>query len=790
LVTDAMPEKRELSEAIPATNRLIALNALEQGALADRNGHPAEALAHCRAAVAADPGFATAHLSLGNALQAAGDVDAAAVSYGRATELAPEHAGAHFNLGITHLLRGKPLEAERSFRAALILNPDFPEALVGLADALETTSRDDQALAALDTAIDQRPDYAGALLNSALLLRKLGKFDLAAERLRGVVLLTPDDPAAHYHLGMTLHDAGRLADASSSYRRALSLQPGFIEARTNLALVLQLDGRKVEAIDLLFAVVAERPADPQLRRLLAESLDGIALSSAADYQRVILRELCADDNISMHWLNSALIGLIKSHVGYAAMRQWARESKNPLAVPEVQALMRDDLLLTALPRMTLIDVEVERVFTAIRRYTLLDFVSRSDGSALDSIPALEFVCALARQCFYSGYAFFAEADEMQAAQSLQASLATALAEPATRLPRLEHSLAIMALYNPLHALPGAERLECELEYNWCEAFGPLVREQLSNRREEREIARRMRVLTPIDDRVSVAVREQYEQNPYPRWVSAPHPGVEAIEALAARLRPGQPAPAWRRPVPMLVAGCGTGHHPIQLARKHPDADVLAVDLSLASLAYASRMTKQLGISNIAYVQGDILHLSTLDRRFEVVECCGVLHHLDDPVQGWKVLVGLMERDGLMRIALYSEHARGGIRAAREFSCSLRLPDSAEGIRRCRHAIMALEPGHPARDALGFEDFYTLDGCRDLVLHAREHQFTLPRIADCLEQLDLRFLGFECSESTRRGFQQMFPGSEVATDLAAWDRFEQAYPGTFKGMYTFWCCRTH
>jgi hypothetical protein len=104
--------------------------------------------------------------------------------------------------------------------------------------------------------------------------------------------------------------------------------------------------------------------------------------------------------------------------------------------------------------------------------------------------------------------------------------------------------------------------------------------------------------------------------------------------------------------------------------------------------------------------------------------------------------------------------------------------------------MALEPGHPARDALGFEDFYTLDGCRDLVLHAREHQFTLPRIADCLEQLDLRFLGFECSESTRRGFQQMFPGSEVATDLAAWDRFEQAYPGTFKGMYAFWCCRTH
>ncbi len=628
------------------------------------------------------------------------------------------------------------------------------------------------------------------MLNSALLLRKLEKFDLAVERLRGVVRITPDDPAAHYHLGMTLHDAGRLADAASSYRRALSLQPGFIEARTNLALVLQLDGRKAEAISLLFAVVAARPSDPQLRRLLAESLDGTALSSAGDEERVMLRELCADDNISMHWLNPAINGLIKSHAGFAASRQCARDSKNPLEAPDIQALLRDDLLLAALPRMTLIDAEVEQVFTAIRRQMLLDFAARSDGNALASMPSLEFVCALARQCFFSGYAFFAEADEMQAARALQASLATTLTESATRLPSLEASLAVMALYHPLHVLPEAERLEREPEYNWSDAFAPLVREQLANRRTEREIARRMRILTTIDDGVSVAVRKQYEQNPYPRWVSAPHPGVESVEALAARLRPDRPARARRRPVPMLVAGCGTGHHPIQLARKHPEADILAVDLSLASLAYAARMTEQLGVSNIAYAQGDILHLSALDRRFEVVECCGVLHHLDDPMQGWKVLVDLMERDGLMRIALYSEHARSGIRAAREFSRSLRLPDSAEGIRSCRHAIMALEQGHPARDALAFEDFYTLDGCRDLVLHAREHQFTLPRIADCLEQLDLRFLGFECGDATRCRFRQMFPHSNAATDLDAWDRFEQAYPETFKAMYTFWCCRTH
>jgi len=52
-------------------------------------------------------------------------------------------------------------------------------------------------------------------------------------------------------------------------------------------------------------------------------------------------------------------------------------------------------------------------------------------------------------------------------------------------------------------------------------------------------------------------------------------------------------------------------------------------LSLASLGYAARMTERLGISNITYRQADILELGDLDLRFAVVECCGVLHHLDD-----------------------------------------------------------------------------------------------------------------------------------------------------------------
>jgi SAM-dependent methyltransferase len=386
-----------------------------------------------------------------------------------------------------------------------------------------------------------------------------------------------------------------------------------------------------------------------------------------------------------------------------------------------------------------------------------------------------------------GYVFFADENELQLTSSLREDLEDALRRPGSNPQALESPLAIASLYGSLHTLKGNERLlECPME-NWSDAFRPIVQEQIGNRKREREIATQLTSITTIDDQISLVVRAQYEENPYPRWVTVPNPNTVTFEKLRARLRPGEEVRAWPRPVPILVAGCGTGRHPIQVARAFPDSEILAVDLSRASLAYALRMTERLGISNITYRQADILMLGTLDMRFEVVECGGVLHHLEDPMAGWRVLVGLLESDGLMKIALYSEKARIAVNAARQFIEPLNLPLTPEGIRRCRHAIEDLSPGHPVRDVLTFGDFYTLDGCRDLLMHVEEHQFTLPHIADCLDQLGLQFLELECTAKTRNRFRELFPNS-MDTNLEAWHRFEETYPDTFAGMYSFWCCK--
>jgi SAM-dependent methyltransferase len=278
----------------------------------------------------------------------------------------------------------------------------------------------------------------------------------------------------------------------------------------------------------------------------------------------------------------------------------------------------------------------------------------------------------------------------------------------------------------------------------------------------------------------------YEVNPYPRWRTlnryTPTPWLDTYRQLC----PEQPAPTWPTPVPVLVAGAGTGRHPLEVAASRPDAELLAVDLSLPSLAYGARMARQLDIRNVRFAQADILALDTLDQRFAVIECAGVLHHLKDPMAGWRVLRRLIRDDGLMKIGLYSERARASIVAARKLIGGTRVPATAEGIQLARRLILSLPPDHPAAGVRTLIDFFSLSGFRDLTMHVQEHRFTIPRLAASLDELGLIFLGFHLDPAVLARFRARFPQPGSELDLACWDIFEAETPDTFVAMYQFWC----
>lgn len=423
------------------------------------------------------------------------------------------------------------------------------------------------------------------------------------------------------------------------------------------------------------------------------------------------------------------------------------------------------------------DITVESGLTRLRRSILLRTDLATCKIEASFGAPLGLLCALARNCFLAGYVWLAQDDERARVASLRARIQTSLRDAT------EEALAIVAMYMPLRTLSESPTLR---ERKWTSEFMPVAKEQIDDWLVETELAARLIPATAIDDDVSLAVREQYESNPYPRWVSVGDPGLISFGRLYEHLVGHAPATPPSEPLRILIAGCGSGRHPVQAARGFPAADILAIDLSLASLAYASRMTAALGIGNVTYRQGDILKLSQLDTKFDIVESCGVLHHLRDPMAGWRVLRGLLAPDGLMQIALYSRHARESVNRARALAHALGISGKADDLRRFRHTIADLPESDPTRGVVRWSDFFSLDEFRDLVMHVQEHQFTLPQIGQCVSELGLRVLALEVEGETKTDFERMFPGRDPRTDLQAWDRFEQAHPDTFRGMYRFWC----
>jgi SAM-dependent methyltransferase len=424
------------------------------------------------------------------------------------------------------------------------------------------------------------------------------------------------------------------------------------------------------------------------------------------------------------------------------------------------------------------DVELERLLTAIRAIFLAAAHDGPTAPAEDGL--LRFFCALARQCFINEYVFDANADELEGVRRLRERLARAIASGGA-VPVLW--LIAAASFLPLHTLPGAEAL---LDKSWSPAVAALLTQQVREPLEERRARDFIPRLTAVADDGSLAVKQQDEENPYPRWAKpAPAGEPTTMEQYFGRWFEPRPGPGRHDKVDILVAGCGTGQNLVETARQLKGAQVLAVDRSRASLCYAKRQALALGLTNVAFGEADILALAEIGRSFDIVDASGVLHHMADPWAGWRVLLSLLRSGGFMRVALHSKLGRSAVNAARGFVAERGYASTPEDVRRCRQDILALAEGELARKVATHLDFFTTSECRDMLFHVQEHQMTLPEIAGFVGENDIEFLGFEVDASVIRRFQARFPQERAVSDLALWHAFEADDPDAFAGMYQFW-----
>jgi 2-polyprenyl-3-methyl-5-hydroxy-6-metoxy-1,4-benzoquinol methylase len=536
-----------------------------------------------------------------------------------------------------------------------------------------------------------------------------------------------------------------------------------------------------------------------------EAMREFEAAFALDTSCTLDRRTCFDwfrsiqiDEISPFWLSEltrffrrddidkfryAMAGLqaLGAKPAFRALRAAADTPPGARYAPDAAALdevMTDELFRTLLCDALVAYSPFELSLTRLRRALLLD------QSLRNRVP-VDFLCDFAQQCFNNEFVYAEEPDETAAVAALAAHVESHL-QGGNRDEHLKRSMAAVAMYCPLHTLPGIEKLAPPTSAT--NAFDQLLFRTVGEVLEERRLADGIRAVGAVTDATSLKVRAQYEANPYPRWRSLDRWTPMNVAGWIAQEVPNAPAAATLPAEPaMLVAGCGTGIETLSLATRIPGLRITAIDLSRASLAYARRMAVAMGIRGVAFEQADILALGDW-HDFDIVYCSGVLHHLRDPREGLRALVQRLRPGGLMKLGLYSERARAAIRAARGAIAAERIEATATGIRAFRQRVLRAAPSDPLRKLLRMHDFFTLSECRDMLFHVQEHEFRLSEVAAMVHGEGLEMLGFsrQMPSGALAAYRKSYPKDDAANDLERWDEVEAFHPDLFAGMYHIWC----
>jgi hypothetical protein len=158
------------------------------------------------------------------------------------------------------------------------------------------------------------------------------------------------------------------------------------------------------------------------------------------------------------------------------------------------------------------------------------------------------------------------------------------------------------------------------------------------------------------------------------------------------------------------------------------------------------------------------------------------------LEGWRILIDLLNQNGIMKIGLYSQIARQHLIKTHDFIKRNQFNSTAQSIRKFRSEIMfsSSDYGSEIKKVLNSSDFYSLSHCRDLLFHKQEHTFTLPEIETVLEKCNLQFIGFELNNNQiKQQFITLHPEKDALESLSLWHQFELEHVNTFAGMYIFW-----
>jgi ubiquinone/menaquinone biosynthesis C-methylase UbiE len=205
---------------------------------------------------------------------------------------------------------------------------------------------------------------------------------------------------------------------------------------------------------------------------------------------------------------------------------------------------------------------------------------------------------------------------------------------------------------------------------------------------------------------------------------------------------------------ILVAGGGTGDSTVFLAEqlKDTNAEIVYLDFSKNSMAIAQMRAKNRGLTNIKWINDSIFNLPKLKLgQFDFINCIGVLHHLESPDDGLKILQQALKPNGGMNIMVYAQIGRTGVYHIQEM---MRMVNRGEKSRQ-----QEVKNGWTMINALPNTNWYSRGkellqdhihhgdvGMYDMFLHKQDRAYTVPELYEFVEKAGLNFVDFNSCHS--------------------------------------------
>jgi ubiquinone/menaquinone biosynthesis C-methylase UbiE len=200
---------------------------------------------------------------------------------------------------------------------------------------------------------------------------------------------------------------------------------------------------------------------------------------------------------------------------------------------------------------------------------------------------------------------------------------------------------------------------------------------------------------------------------------------------------------------ILVAGGGTGDSSTYMGEqlKDTDAEIVYLDFSNNSMEVAKKRAEIRGIKNITWVNDSILNIPKLKLgKFDYINCSGVLHHLESPAAGLKILQESLKDDGGMCVMVYGKYGRTGVYQVQDImkivneNVNNRIEEVMNG-----KAIMNSLPAtnwymrgqELLQDHIHFGDI----GLYDMFLHKQDRAYSIPELHEFITDAGLNFVEF-------------------------------------------------